>query len=47
MTGLVLPVATCIGWVSCRKFYVGPGPLFATSVEPLAYHQNVACLSLF
>ena len=30
-----------------RKAYVGLGPSLATSFELLAYHKNVACLSLF
>ena len=30
-----------------KRIYITVGPSFAASLEPLAYHQNVASLSLF
>ena len=48
MYGLVLIVATCNCWNKLQKqIYRTAGPSLAASLEPLAYHRNVASFSLF
>ena len=47
MSGLVLLAASCICLISSRNGYAGLlVPSLPISLEPLAYHRNVASLSL-